>query len=45
MTVAPPIVPRSAGWPEMVRLRDVTRSQIAEMTGEQPVTTRPGAAA
>jgi 1-acyl-sn-glycerol-3-phosphate acyltransferase len=45
VTIAPPIVPCGAGWPEMVRLRDVTRSQIAEMTGEQPVTTRPSAAA
>jgi 1-acyl-sn-glycerol-3-phosphate acyltransferase len=42
VTIAPPIAPHGIGWPEMVRLRDVTRSQIAEITGEQPVTGGPG---
>jgi hypothetical protein len=45
VTVAPPIPPRAAGWPEMVRLRDATRSQIAEITGDRPVAGCPGAAA
>jgi 1-acyl-sn-glycerol-3-phosphate acyltransferase len=45
VTVAPPIPPQGAGWPEIVRLRDVTRSQIAEMTGDRPVGGCPGAAA
>ena len=31
--MAPPITPRGADWPEMVRLREATRSQIAEMDG------------
>jgi hypothetical protein len=42
VTIAPPITPRGADWPEMVRLRDATRSQIAEITGEWPVTSHPG---
>ena len=42
VTIAPPITPRGSDWPEMVRLRDVTRSQIAEITGERPVTSHPG---
>lgn len=42
VTIAPPITPRGADWPETVRLRDTTRSQIAEITGEWPVTSHPG---
>jgi 1-acyl-sn-glycerol-3-phosphate acyltransferase len=41
VTISPPIVPRSADWPELVRLRDAARSRIAEITGERLVTSRP----
>ena len=43
VTIAPPIVPSGTEWPEMVRLRDLTRLQIAEVTGERMVANRPGA--
>jgi 1-acyl-sn-glycerol-3-phosphate acyltransferase len=41
VTVAPPIEPQGEGWPEMVRLRDLTRTRIAALTGERRVAVRP----
>jgi 1-acyl-sn-glycerol-3-phosphate acyltransferase len=37
VTIAPPILPRGDGWPELVRLRDGARAQIASLTGERLV--------
>lgn len=37
VTVAPPIQPRSHGWPEMVRLRDTAVDAIAAACGESEV--------
>jgi fatty-acyl-CoA synthase len=36
VTVGPAIAPKAAGWPEMVRLRDLTRAEIERLTGEPP---------
>ena len=35
--IAAPIAPRDRGWPEMVRLRDLARAEIARRLGEDPV--------
>jgi 1-acyl-sn-glycerol-3-phosphate acyltransferase len=34
LTVGPPLAPKAAGWPEMVRLRDLTRAEIERLTRE-----------
>lgn len=41
VTIAPALAPHGEGWPELVRLRDAARAQIAEITGERLVTSRP----
>lgn len=40
VTIDPPLAPSGEGWPEMVRLRDLTRERIAALAGEQPVASR-----
>jgi 1-acyl-sn-glycerol-3-phosphate acyltransferase len=37
VAVGAPLRPTGAGWPEMVRLRDETRSWIARRSGERPL--------
>jgi fatty-acyl-CoA synthase len=34
VSIGAPIPPEGTGWPEMVRLRDLTRAAIARLTGE-----------
>lgn len=41
VTLAAPIAPHGEGWPELVRLRDAARAQIAAITGERLMTSRP----
>jgi 1-acyl-sn-glycerol-3-phosphate acyltransferase len=41
VTIAAPIAPHGEGWPELVRLRDSARAQIAAITGERLMTSRP----
>jgi 1-acyl-sn-glycerol-3-phosphate acyltransferase len=35
--VGPPLAIQGAGWPEMVRLRDLARTQIVRQVGEPPL--------
>jgi fatty-acyl-CoA synthase len=37
VTIGPPVQPEGEGWPEMVRLRDRARAEIAQSCGEEPV--------
>ncbi|MCZ7624807.1 MAG: AMP-binding protein [Candidatus Methylomirabilis sp.] len=37
MTIGAPIVPQGSEWQEILRLRDLTRTAIARLTGEEPV--------
>jgi fatty-acyl-CoA synthase len=37
VTIGPPVRPEGEGWPEMVRLRDLARTEIAGGCGEAPV--------
>jgi hypothetical protein len=37
VTMAPAVRPAGRGWPEMVRLRDHARAEIAHACGEEPV--------
>ena len=37
VTIGGPIVPRGADWREIVRVRDLTRAEIARYVGERPV--------
>jgi fatty-acyl-CoA synthase len=37
VAIGPPIAPEGGNWPEMVRLRDVTRAEIARLAGESLV--------
>jgi hypothetical protein len=34
VSIGPAATPEAGGWPEMVRLRDLTRDEIARLTGE-----------
>jgi 1-acyl-sn-glycerol-3-phosphate acyltransferase len=34
VAIGPPIAPRAVGWQEMVRLRDLTRAEIARLADE-----------
>ena len=34
VAIGPPATPEAGGWQEMVRLRDLTRAEIARLTGE-----------
>jgi 1-acyl-sn-glycerol-3-phosphate acyltransferase len=37
VVIGPPLTPRGDGWPEMVRLRDLARAEIARLADERPV--------
>ena len=41
VAIGPPVTPEASGWQEMVRLRDLTRSELARLTGEPIVHRRP----
>ena len=40
VVIGPPIAPDGTGWQEMVRLRDLTRGEIARLADEHPVGSR-----
>lgn len=37
MSIGAPIWPQGSGWQEILRLRDLTRTEIARLAGEEPV--------
>ena len=37
ITIGTPLKPADTGWPEMVRLRDLTRAEIVHGSGEHPI--------
>jgi 1-acyl-sn-glycerol-3-phosphate acyltransferase len=41
LAIGPPVTPEASGWQEMVRLRDLTQSELARLTGEPIVHGRP----
>ncbi|OGK81198.1 MAG: hypothetical protein A2X53_05530 [Candidatus Rokubacteria bacterium GWA2_70_23] len=43
VAIGPPITPQAGGWQEMVRLRDLTRVEIARLADEHPVGSRAAA--
>ena len=44
VAIGPSITPQAGGWQEIVRLRDLTRAEIARLAGEHPGRSRAAAA-